>query len=93
MSILFRQEVATYLREAREREPVGVLELRRALERLDRGDDTMLTRVPHTKLSDDTYFLGIGGFIVTVVKRPNGDLLVTDVTKGMLTDENVRHAG
>lgn len=93
MRVLFSTEVGTYLRDAREREPGSILALVRELERLNAGDETILEKIPHTTFDKDTYFLNVGGFIVTMIKRPNGDFHVTDITKGVLTDEIVRKVG
>jgi hypothetical protein len=93
MSVLFSTQVGTYLSNAREREPAEVLALRGAFEQLDRNGEGALAKMPHRQLHSDTYILNIGGFILTLVKRPNGDLHVTNITKGMLDEEFLEKAG
>ena len=87
MSVLFSTEAGAYLSNKREREPAEVLTLLGPLEQLVRSGERPLAKMPYRQLHSDTYILNIGSFILTSVKRPNGEQLVTNITKGVLDEE------
>lgn len=95
MSILFSTQTGDYLQSLQKdkmdefaRRSLDLRHLIEELERLENGDESVLIRSTHANLDDDIYLLNISGFIVTLIKRPNGDFLVTDIRMAAVPKDN-----